>query len=169
MTSFMQRMGQNPTGAVAKTARQSAVAVAKRVAQEQLETLKAAKTQVGLPSSEQLPQSPDQAPGSASNAASPQASGESNEQMASRLNAESRRLLENLEAELAQIRRKKEQEDLQKKQQVEQQKVVQSQEDQSKIKEAPTLMGKMRKAMGGMKKKVQGMAGKREQQKNVSG
>lgn len=165
MSSFANKVA----GGAVKQTKQTAQQIAKKIAQEQLEMLKSAKTQVGLPTSEQAPVNMEMPPAQVQNPNNGQPQ-ESPEQMKARLDAESKRLLEKLESELAQLRQKRAQEDQARKQQEEQAALYkQQQEQQAAAAEPPTIMGKMRKKIGGMGAKLKQIAGKRETQKNASG
>jgi len=140
--------------------KQTTVNIAKQIAQQNLEVLKSAKQQIA-PASEVIPQ---QAEGVEQSRSTP----DNYSELEAHSKAESKRLLEALEAELAQIRKQREIREEQRKQQFD----AQNQQTQSKPEFAAPVgkkSGKIKNAFGAMKKKLSDMSSRGEKQRNVSG
>jgi hypothetical protein len=152
----MNALGQQ----VQKTTKQAAVNVAKRIAQEQLETLKNVREQVATPErstniESEISQKPPETV-QADNYADLKAKSDS----------DAKRLLENLEAEIAQIRARKKQIEENKKQ-TEQNTAVSTPSEF--VAPVGRKSGKIRSAFGAMKKKLSNLGSKAEKQRSVSG
>lgn len=164
----MKVLGQN----IPKTMKQTTQSVAQRIAQENLELLKRAKEQVvqspEIPSELPQPQVEQQPAGTEQS----RSNQENYLDLEARSKAESKRLLDALEAELLQIRRQREMRDQQRNQQLEMQNQQTASKPQGEVylpSSGKPKGGGVRGKMGAVKKKLTDLASRGEKQRNVSG